>query len=359
MNQKLFKSLGWKKSFQKYIKSNDLETSSVGRISAHFGQSYEIITPEKKLEGILPGSVLYENNREKFPVVGDMVIIEILEGENKALIKEVIPRASFLSRKKPGTMSDEQLICANIDIIFLVQGLDHDFNVRRLERYLLMATEMNIEPIIVLNKTDICEDLEEKINQVRTIAETIPIITISAHNEDTMEMFTHYLTTGVTGAFLGSSGVGKSTIINKLLGVEIQKTRAVREDDSKGRHATTVRQLFQLSSGGMVIDTPGMRELEPWQAEESLGELFHDIEVLAENCKFNDCTHHHEPGCQVQQAIAEGLLAAERLKSYNKLLREQQYQLSLVDEKAALEKRRQDKEFGKMVKRIIQEKQLK
>lgn len=261
--------------------------------------------------------------REDLPAVGDWVYLKTLPGEeSRAIIHGILARKSKFSRNEAGKRNREQIVAANIDTVFLVTALSGDFNIRRLERYLTMAWESGASPVIILNKADLCSNIATIKVQVESIAYAVPIHIVSCLDGRGMCELEDYLEGNTTVAFLGSSGVGKSTLINRLLGKERQKTGDVRRNDQKGRHTTTHRELIIVPGRGIVIDTPGMRELQLWNAGESVDNTFADIEKLARKCKFNDCNHETEPGCAVKKAIEEGNLEYERLESYRKLQRE-------------------------------------
>jgi len=268
-----------------------------------------------------------------FPAVGDWVALEPTDAgagaDDAAVIVAVIPRrAAFVrsaadaSRRTAGNLADEQVIAANVDIAFLVAGLDGDFNLRRLERYLAVAWSSGVMPVIVLNKADIARDLEERLVAVASIAPGVPVVVLSALTGDHVADLLPYLGHGRTSVVLGSSGVGKSTLVNTLLGEQRQATSDVRDDDSRGRHTTTHRELFGLPGGALLIDTPGIRSLEVAGADEGVDTAFDDIAELALQCRFSDCRHLGEPGCAVGRAIADATLGEDRLASYRKLERE-------------------------------------
>ena len=256
-----------------------------------------------------------------FPAAGDWVGIQIdpkqAGNSGTGIIHFTLPRRTWLSRKAAGEKMEQQLICANVDRVFLISGLDRDFNLRRIERYLSAIYEGGAEPVIVLNKVDLCRDLEIKLADLGSVSFDLPVICTNALTGEGLKQLDPYFEEGKTAAFVGSSGAGKSTLINALLGREAQATRDLRSD-GKGRHTTTHRELFLIPGRGMVIDNPGMRELQLWAGEQTVGDTFAEIEELAEKCRFSDCSHAGEPGCAVQQQIAAGGLDPKRLQSYLK-----------------------------------------
>lgn len=258
-----------------------------------------------------------------FPAVGDYVVASWPDDGSRSIISGLFPRKSVFIRKAAGTDSAEQVVAANIDTVFLCMSLNNDFNVRRLERYAALSWDSGATPVVVLTKTDLCEDIRAKILEVQSVASGVDVITVSSKNND-FDAVNPYLVSGKTVAFLGSSGVGKSTLINKIVGEDIIETAAIRDDD-KGRHTTTHRQMITLKNGACVIDTPGMRELGMWNSESGLNEVFSDIEKLFSDCRFSDCTHTCEPGCAVLKAIKDGTLSQERWNSYQKLTAENRY----------------------------------
>jgi ribosome biogenesis GTPase len=279
-------------------------------------------TDQGQVLGEITGKMRYNN---KFPAVGDWVVVDSQVGEERAIIHDILPRKSKFSRNMAGTKDGEQIVAANIDTVFIVTSLNQDFNLRRLERYLTIAWNSGAKPVIVLNKSDLCSDAEAKKTEVEGVAFGVPIHIVSSLTEQGLDQLKEYLEVGQTVALLGSSGVGKSTIINKIIGTEKMAVNDIRTDDDKGKHTTTHRELILLENRGVVIDTPGMREIQLWDDSEGLKESFEDIEELARNCKFNDCQHESEPSCAVKKAIEQGNLLEERLESYRKLERELLY----------------------------------
>ncbi len=293
-----------------------------GRVLLEHKNLYRVMTNEGELLSSLSGKFKFEHNREAFPAVGDWVVLDQMPGEEKGIIHEVLPRSSQFSRKMAGLTTEIQLIAVNVDFVFLVMSLNHDFNVRRLERYLLAAWDSGATPVVVLTKKDTCEDLEYYIKEVESIAFGVDIFAVSSVTGEGIDLLGNLLAAHKTGALLGSSGVGKSSLINALSGVEVMAVNDIRTDDSKGRHTTTHRELTLLPQGGLLIDTPGMREFQLWDTSEGVSASFQDIEDLALACRFRDCQHVKEPGCAIQEAIYNGTLKRERYKSYVKLMRE-------------------------------------
>jgi ribosome biogenesis GTPase / thiamine phosphate phosphatase len=260
-----------------------------------------------------------------WPAVGDWVSVELQGAGSVAVIRAVLTRRNRFIRKSPGKMMVEQVIAANVDTALVISSLDGDFNPRRVERYLTQCWESGVKPVLILNKADACENTCEKAAEMERVALGTPVFVVSAKTGQGIEEFKPLLIPGKTIVMLGSSGVGKSTLTNRLLGESLQKVNDVRANDSRGRHTTTTRELFALSGGALLIDTPGLRELQLWDAEEGLAQAFADINLLAGQCRFNDCRHETEPGCAVQAAVQAGTLDLARLENHRKLLREQEF----------------------------------
>ncbi len=326
------------------------------RVSLEEKERYTVLTPLGEMTAEVTGRFRHEAaGPAAYPTVGDWVAVSIDEHGTGARIHAVLPRRSNFSRKEAGLVTEEQVLAANVDTVFLVSGLDLNFNPARIERYVTAAWDSGASPVIVLNKADLCDDLEARITAVNEVAFGVPVHAVSAERESGLEELTAYLGKGKTVAFLGSSGVGKSTLINRLLGENRLKTNSVSDGDSRGRHTTTHRQLLLLPSGAMVIDTPGLRELQLWAGEASLARSFDDVEAWAKECRFRDCTHNGEPGCAVEEAVSDGSLSAQRLEHYRKLQKEIQYLESRRDDKARRrEEKKRGREFSNRIKEVKQ-----
>ncbi len=314
----LLKTLGWNAffgpAFLEYAAGHE-----PGRVSTVTKTGCKAFIRSGEVGARVPGRLRKDG---LLPAVGDWVALS-RDDSGTYTIQAILPRKSKISRKDAGRATGEQVIATNVDAAFIVTSLNKDLNLRRLERYLAVARQSGVEPVIVLNKSDICADIEGKAADVKAIAPGVPVLAISATERTGLERLSPYLKEGKTAVLLGTSGVGKSTIINALEGYGRQRVGDIREDDGRGRHTTTARELIILDSGGIIIDSPGMRELQLWDGGDGLAETFQDIAELATRCKFSDCKHDTEPGCAIKKALKEGTLAQVRLDSYRKLQREQ------------------------------------
>lgn len=318
------KKLGWDSNFDNNFIKFKKGDNCVGRISYENRGIYNIYTEHGELVGEISGKMRYEYEGD-FPAVGDWVVITPRLNEGSATIHHVLPRKSKFSRKVAGTIFKEQVVASNVDVVFIVTALNQNFNIRRIERYLTLAWESGAAPVIVLSKADLCEDYEAKLYEIEKVAVGVPIHAVSAVTGFGVETLSKYLSEGKTTVLLGSSGVGKSTLVNLLMGYDVQEVKEISGVRDKGRHTTTSRQMVILPSGAVLIDTPGMRELQLWDGSEGIGHVFDDIESLSKGCKFINCKHEKEPGCAIRSAIEEGILQPERLESYLKLQRELKY----------------------------------
>ncbi len=348
------KKLGFGRWFQDHVERENLEGLEIARVVAVHKGSYTISTGENDVFAELLGKMIYgAASPLDYPTVGDWVFAKFHDENTFSIIHEILPRKSLLKRKTPGGKIDFQLIAANIDTAFIIQSLDEDFNLRRLERYLVMVNESNIKPIVLLSKSDLLasEEVASKISEMQKTAPRLHIQPFSNEDESGLKNIKDLLNPGQTYCLLGSSGVGKTTLLNNLIGEPIFKTKTVREKDGKGRHGTTYRQLIKLDCGAMVIDTPGMRELGNFSVQTGLDETFAEIAELSEKCRFNNCVHVNEKGCAVLNAVGNGQLSEKRYQNYIKMGKE-----SIYNEMSYLEKRRKDKQFGKLCKTVMKHK---
>jgi ribosome biogenesis GTPase / thiamine phosphate phosphatase len=327
-----------------------------GRVALEHTHIYRVMTEAGESLARVSGRLRHRAaTRAEFPAVGDWVAVQPPEHSGDSRIVAVLPRRSRFSRRAAGDPTEEQVVAANIDTVFLVAGLDGDFNPRRIERYLLVAFESGASPVVVLNKADVVEDPGRMADIVRASVGHVPVHVVSCRVPGGVDGLRQYLGPGQTGALLGSSGVGKSSIVNRLVGHELLKTETVRESDSRGRHTSTARQMIVLPESGVLIDTPGMRELQLWESG-AVRDAFGDVETLADSCRFRDCRHREEPGCAVLEAVESGTLAPGRLESYHKLQNEQAFHARQVDQRAQIEERRRWKVLTKAAEKRIKEK---
>lgn len=325
----------------------------LGRVAQEHKHMYRVWLEEGEYLCTLTGKLAYEaSGREDFPAVGDWVAIKVSAGEMKGTIQGILPRKSKFSRKAAGLVTEEQIVAANIDTVFIVNSLNDDLNPRRIERYLLLAWESGAKPVIILSKADLTQDLENKLEQVSGIAMGVPVIAISVVSDTGTQDLRAFLNAGETVALIGSSGVGKSSLVNFLIGSNKQEIREIREGDDKGKHTTTHREMILLPEGALLIDTPGMREVQLWTSEEGISESFADIEEYTSGCRFRDCQHNNEPGCAIRSAIQAGALDENRFSSYKKLQKELAFIDRKVDKKAQSDEKRHWKNISKEIRQI-------
>lgn len=340
---------GWNQFFEAHFQPYSVFGFDAGRVVLEYNHLYRVYTGHGELLADVAGKLRHEaTSRADLPAVGDWVVVEPRPEEGRATIQSVLPRQSKFMRKAAGSRTEEQIVGANINTVFLITSLNQDFNLRRLERYLIVALEGGARPVIVLSKADLCDETEERIAEIQTVAGKIPIHAISAVRKDGLVELMSYFRHGETVALLGSSGVGKSTLINHLIGRDVQKVKEIREFDGRGQHTTTHRELILLPQGGLVLDTPGMRELQLWDGEESLHRAFDDIEELVRNCYFSDCQHRDEPQCAIREALAEGRIEAARYQGYEKLQKELKHMARKQDISAQITEKKKWKKLTRL-----------
>lgn len=349
-------ALGWRPAFDDAFAPYRGEGVEPARVALEHTHIYRVFAASGEWLARVSGRLRHHAERRRdFPAVGDWVVIEAAAG-GEARIHAVLPRFSRFSRRAAGDSTEEQIVAANIDVVLLVTGLDGDFNLRRIERYLVVAWDSGATPVVVLNKTDLVDDPRAMVDDVRASAPGVDVHAVSTRHPQSLDVLRGYLGEGRTGALLGSSGVGKSSIVNQLIGQELLRTRDVRVSDSRGRHTSAARQLVLLPGHGVLIDTPGMRELQLWETGESLAGTFSDIDALAADCRFRDCQHRTEPGCAVRAAVDAGDLTSERLESFYKLSAEQAHQARQLDARAQIEEKRRGRIGAKALRNVLKDK---
>ena len=345
--------LGWDARWAEAFAEHAAAGLVPARVAIEYNHIFRLLSADGEIAAQHAGRLLHEaTGRHMLAAVGDWVAVDARPGERSGTIEAVLPRRSKFSRKVAGEATEEQVVAANVDVAFLVMGLDHDFNLRRLERYLLLASESGAIPAVLLTKADLVEDVPARVAEVAAAAPGVQVFAMNARSGEGLDAVFGLLAAGRTTTLLGSSGAGKSTIINALAGAEVMKTQTVRAHDSRGRHTTRHRQLIVLPGRGLIIDTPGMRELQLWDVTRTLRDTFADIETLAPLCHFTDCQHRDEPRCAVTAAIADGRLPVERLESYRKLRGELRSLDSRKDARAQIDEKRRSKTLSRALKKL-------
>lgn len=348
-------NLGYSDWFKNQTDAAKASVHTLARVVAVHKDSYMITNGAAEVFAELSGSLLYTvDSITELPTVGDWVYADFYDEDTHAIVHDSLPRKTLLKRKAAGKQVDFQLIAANIDVAFIIQSANENFNLRRLERYLVMANESDIQPLVLLSKCDLIpnSELDQIKASIATIAPEVMVIAFSNITEENLDLIKSQLHCGSTYCLLGSSGVGKTTLLNSLIGSTAFETQEVSKKQSKGKHTTTSRELVQLGSGAMIIDTPGMRELGSLSVDSGIDETFSEVIALTQQCRFANCAHTNEKGCAVLQAIDTGELSQDRYKSYVKMKNE-----SAFNDMSYFEKRKKDKDFGKRIKATMKAKQ--
>lgn len=341
------RALGWSAHFEEAFHSHAEDGVVPARVTVQHRGAYVLWSEHGELHAELSGRLRHEAaSAAALPATGDWVVVRPHENGDGAVIQAVLPRRTSVSRKSASRASEEQVLAANVDVVFVVAGLDGDLNMRRLERYLATVWESGAEPVVILSKADLCDDVAAAVLDVETVAIGVPVHVVSGVTGGGVAELRQYFEGDRTVTLVGSSGVGKSTLINRLLGDDLLAVAEVRSD-GRGRHTTTARQLIPLPTGGLVLDTPGIRELQLWDVGEGFATTFGDIEDVIRKCRFADCTHEREPDCAVKGALADGSLEAERWASYQKLQRELRALEIRQDKRLQAEARKERRRFGR------------
>ncbi len=339
---------GWESFFAEAFQAHAGGELRAGRICRAQGNTCRLLTEGGPVEATLSGRFRRPAPTAQRPVVGDWAVFQ----GSPAVIEAILPRKTKFSRKQAGERVDEQILAANIDLVFLVSGLDRDFNLRRLERYLVLAGESGAAPVVVLNKADLCADPGRALREARSVAMGAPVLLVSALSGIGLEDLASQAPAGRTAALLGSSGAGKSTLVNRLLGYERQRVQEVDEHDGRGRHTTSHRELIPMPGGWLLMDLPGLRELQLWAEAAGVDRAFQDVAALVARCRFRNCRHQGEPGCAVAEALEAQELDSGRVQSYLKLQREVEHLERKQDQQAALEEKRRIKRLHRMIRSV-------
>jgi ribosome biogenesis GTPase / thiamine phosphate phosphatase len=346
-------NLGYSKELEDFIKENNLSDFTIGRVTQEHRERYVVSTGENEYEAEITGNLRFSaNSRSDFPAVGDWVAMQIYDA-NQAIIHQVLPRKSILERQAVGKHGEKQVISANIDVVFIVQSIDNNFNINRLERYLAISYAAGIEPVLIISKIDLVNEnvIKSAVEDLKLRDKKIKYLLLSNNTHQGIDQIIYFMQKAKTYCVLGSSGVGKSTLINNLLKKNVLETKEISQSTNKGKHTTSHRQMFILENGAIIIDTPGMRELGMIDSEDGIKSTFEEIYELGLRCKFSDCKHIDEKSCAILEAVENGNIDVASYENFLKIQREQQHFQATI-----AEKRKKDKEFGKMVKSFKKEK---
>jgi ribosome biogenesis GTPase / thiamine phosphate phosphatase len=347
------RTLGWTDALERAFAPHTAAGLSAGRVSLEHNHVYRVLTADGERLAEAAGRIKYEaSGRHELPAVGDWVGVRVDPQGSRSVIRTILPRHSVFSRRSAGRETTEQVVAANVDTVFIVFGLDKPVNANAIERYLVVARRSGAGPVIVLNKTDLADDVAASVAEATAAAGDVPVQAVSTVTAKGIAHLTAFLSTGRTVALIGPSGAGKSSIVNKLVERELLPTGEVRDWDARGRHTSVHRQLVVREAGGLIIDTPGLREVQLWDAGEAFAGTFADIAALGDECRFRDCRHDREPGCAVKAAVEAGTLDAGRYESYLKLQREQAAFERNRDERAGIEAKRQARLGSKAYKAL-------
>lgn len=343
--------LGWNPYFEQHYYDH---AGVPARVSEENRGCYRVLCEQGEFLAYVPGRIRFQAiDRSDFPAVGDWIVIESWPSGERATITAILPRRTILSRKAAGRVAEEQILAANLDTVFIVTSFNQDFNLRRIERYLATVSQSGARPVLILNKVDVCDDPDQFLKSTGSLS--IPVLALSAHTGEGMQQIRQHLKPGHTAAMIGSSGVGKSTILNWLTGEDVQRIQPIRLSDDRGKHTTTSRQLFVIRDGGILIDTPGIRELQLWDCDSGLEQAFEELHEYATQCRFRDCHHDGEPGCAVARAVEDGALDSDRLENYKKLLAESRFMQSKIDVRVRQEQKARAKRACKAQKQHYQD----